>query len=97
MNPAQIILVLAIRLYRLISPAKALLFGPLGRCRFTPSCSVYALEAIERHGAMWGLWLSVKRVAKCHPWGGCGYDPVPCPEHLHGAAAAGIAVGRENN
>lgn len=46
-------------------------------CRYTPSCSAYATEAIEKHGAMKGLWLGLKRILKCHPWGGHGYDPVP--------------------
>jgi putative membrane protein insertion efficiency factor len=46
-------------------------------CRFDPSCSTYALEALERHGALRGTWLAVKRVARCHPWGGHGWDPVP--------------------
>ena len=46
-------------------------------CRFTPSCSVYALEALKRHGAFHGGWLSVKRLARCQPWGAFGYDPVP--------------------
>ncbi|MEI8044459.1 MAG: membrane protein insertion efficiency factor YidD [Verrucomicrobiota bacterium] len=66
------------RLYRwVISPAKALLFGPLGRCRFTPSCSEYALGAIQSHGALQGGGLAVRRICRCHPWGGCGEDPVP--------------------
>ncbi|AEO49882.1 hypothetical protein F11_17110 [Rhodospirillum rubrum F11] len=46
-------------------------------CRFDPSCSRYALEAITRHGPFWGLWLAVRRISRCHPWGGMGYDPVP--------------------
>ncbi|MHC1768295.1 MAG: membrane protein insertion efficiency factor YidD [Verrucomicrobiia bacterium] len=67
-----------IRIYRwVLSPAKAALFGPVGRCRFSPSCSEYALEAVRRHGAWGGGWLAVKRLARCHPWGGCGLDPVP--------------------
>ncbi|HVY71104.1 MAG TPA: membrane protein insertion efficiency factor YidD [Verrucomicrobiae bacterium] len=78
MNPAQLFLVLLLRLYRwLISPLKTFLFGPLGRCRYTPSCSQYALEAVQRHGAVRGGWLAVRRLASCHPWGGCGHDPVP--------------------
>ena len=66
------LLQLPIRLYRwLISP----LLGT--NCRYHPSCSAYALEAIEKHGAMRGGWLSVRRVCRCHPWGGFGHDPVP--------------------
>jgi hypothetical protein len=77
-NAAQHILILCVRLYRwVISPAKTVLFGPLGRCRFTPSCSEYALEALRSHGALAGTWLALKRIGRCHPWGGCGHDPVP--------------------
>lgn len=46
-------------------------------CRFTPSCSQYSLEAISKHGALKGLWLSIKRVIRCNPWNPGGYDPVP--------------------
>lgn len=46
-------------------------------CRFTPSCSQYAVEAIKKHGPFKGLKLAVKRILRCHPWGGSGYDPVP--------------------
>jgi len=66
------LLQLPIRVYRwLISP----LLGT--NCRYHPSCSSYALEAIEKHGAARGSWLSFRRVCRCHPWGGDGYDPVP--------------------
>jgi uncharacterized protein len=78
MNAAQHILIFGVRLYRwVLSPAKTFLFGPLGRCRFTPSCSEYALEAVRGHGAWAGSWLAIKRIGRCHPWGGCGDDPVP--------------------
>jgi putative membrane protein insertion efficiency factor len=46
-------------------------------CRYTPSCSAYAIEAVERYGAARGGWLAAKRLCRCHPFGGHGYDPVP--------------------
>ena len=46
-------------------------------CRFTPTCSEYARQAIVKHGPFKGLWLAVRRLLRCHPWGGSGYDPVP--------------------
>lgn len=64
--------ILPIRFYQLcISP----LFPPA--CRFTPTCSAYAIEAIMKHGVIRGTWLALKRLSRCHPWGGSGYDPVP--------------------
>lgn len=46
-------------------------------CRFTPTCSQYALQALRKHGPIKGSWLTLKRILRCHPWGGSGYDPVP--------------------
>lgn len=46
-------------------------------CRYTPTCSQYALEALKKHGPLKGSWLAIKRICRCHPWGGSGYDPVP--------------------
>ena len=51
-------------------------------CRFTPTCSQYALEALRKHGPFKGLWLTVKRISRCHPWGGSGYAPVPCESRV---------------
>ena len=74
---AQIV-ALPVRAYRL------LLSPWVGHgCRFQPTCSAYALEALERHGALKGGYLAAHRICRCHPWGGHGYDPVPGadPEH----------------
>ena len=71
-------LVLIVRVYQLaLSPAKNLLLGPSSRCRFEPSCSQYAIEAVKIHGALGGGWLAAKRICRCHPWGKWGKDPVP--------------------
>ena len=61
-----------IRFYQIaLSP----MLGP--RCRYIPTCSQYALEAVHMHGAAKGSWLALNRICRCHPWGGSGYDPVP--------------------
>lgn len=66
------LMLLFIRLYRCcISP----MIPP--RCRFVPTCSQYALEAVQKYGALKGGWLALKRIARCHPLGGCGHDPLP--------------------
>ena len=46
-------------------------------CRYQPTCSRYAMQAIQKHGPFLGLWLALKRIGRCHPWGGSGHDPVP--------------------
>jgi len=82
MNPLQHIVVLAVRLYRwTLSPLLSALGGPLSGCRYTPTCSAYAIEAVQKHGALAGGWLAAKRVCRCHPWGKCGHDPV-APAHI---------------
>ena len=75
------VLIALVKGYRLgISP----LLGP--RCRFYPSCSQYAVEALQTHSLPRALWLSLRRVGRCHPWHPGGYDPVPtcgCPQTHH--------------
>ena len=85
----------------LVVPLKALIvvwqwvLAPVlgANCRYEPSCSHYAAEALSRHGAFRGSWLAARRILSCNPWGGAGYDPVPgphdCKEHennTHGTA-----------
>lgn len=65
-------LLLLVRFYQLcISPLKP------PSCRFTPTCSQYAIEALRKYGPIKGLYLTIRRLLRCHPWGGSGYDPVP--------------------
>jgi putative membrane protein insertion efficiency factor len=64
-------------LHRLVRIYRSLTAARPSPCRFDPTCSAYALEAIERHGAVRGSWLAARRIGRCHPWGGHGFDPVP--------------------
>ncbi|HEY9826916.1 MAG TPA: membrane protein insertion efficiency factor YidD [Stenomitos sp.] len=76
MNSLQVILLGLIHAYRrLVSP----LLPP--SCRYQPTCSAYALDAIRQHGAIAGSWLALKRILRCHPWSAGGYDPVPTCSH----------------
>jgi hypothetical protein len=73
-SPAARGLVVLVTAYRwLVSPV----LGP--SCRYHPSCSEYAIEALRAHGAARGGWLALRRISRCHPWGGHGFDPVPPP------------------
>jgi uncharacterized protein len=78
-NVIKVLVLTLIQLYRrLISP----LLPP--SCRYQPTCSAYALEAVEQYGAIAGGWLALKRILRCHPWSAGGYDPVPlcgCADH----------------
>lgn len=72
MNPAQRLLVGLIRFYQyVLSPWLG------NQCRFTPTCSEYARQAVLTHGALKGAWLAIRRVSRCHPWHPGGHDPVP--------------------
>lgn len=71
-RPAAILLLGLIRFYQLTA---SMILGR--RCRYLPTCSDYAADAVRRHGAWAGFWLGLARVSRCHPWGGEGFDPVP--------------------
>lgn len=72
MNPLKALFIFLVRLYQWI-------LSPLlpDACRYSPTCSQYTIEAIQKYGAIKGGWLGLKRISKCHPWGGHGHDPVP--------------------
>ena len=71
-DPVRWLLIGLLRVYRVaVSP----LYGQV--CRYHPSCSAYALEAVTRHGTLRGSWLAARRLTRCHPWAAGGYDPVP--------------------
>ncbi len=68
----SLLLIIPIKIYQyLLSPILP------NSCRYTPTCSVYAIEALKKYGPIKGLWLATKRIVSCNPWGGSGYDPVP--------------------
>ena len=81
-------LILPIKFYRrCISPMTP------PSCRFTPTCSQYAIEALRKHGPLKGLYLAIRRILRCHPWGGSGYDPVPLfinKNHITNQAPRGV-------
>jgi putative membrane protein insertion efficiency factor len=83
-SPVKYVLIGFLYAYRLvISP----LYGNV--CRYWPSCSAYALQAVQMHGAAKGSWLAVRRLARCHPWASGGYDPVPGTDDANMGGAAG--------
>jgi putative membrane protein insertion efficiency factor len=78
MTPSAYLLSLPVRAYRLV------LSPWVGHgCRYQPTCSAYAMDALERHGALKGGWLALRRIGRCHPWGSSGYDPVPGADLEH--------------
>jgi putative membrane protein insertion efficiency factor len=83
-SPPARVLMAAVQAYRLARS------GGLPTCRYIPSCSAYALEALEQHGAARGTWLTARRLARCHPWAGFGYDPVPEPGRSLPASATAV-------
>lgn len=79
MSPLAHLVALPVRAYRMVlSPWLGV------NCRYQPTCSAYALEALEKHGAIRGGWLALRRILRCHPGGGSGYDPVPPGRDGHG-------------
>jgi len=83
------ILIGAVRFYQLaISP-----WTPAS-CRFTPTCSAYAIGALEEHGTLRGTWLALRRIGRCHPWGGFGYDPVPAARRDGSAGSTVSEISR---
>ena len=83
----RLVLILSVRGYRRwLSPLKPAV------CRFLPTCSEYAIEALTRHGALRGSWLATRRICRCHPWGDHGYDPVPGTEKTSAPADTSSAT-----
>ena len=75
MTPGAAVLTRAVRLYQRVT------VGRPSPCRFVPTCSHYALDALEAHGALRGSGMTLRRLSRCHPWGGHGWDPVPEGKH----------------
>ena len=91
MNPIALLLRGLIRAYQwTVAPILGV------NCRFAPSCSEYAHEAISRHGVLAGCWLAARRLLRCHPWGGHGFDPVPEQVRLIGARGHDCDQAREH-
>jgi len=84
------LLCLLVRAYQIfLSPVLHFFAGPLGGCRYSPTCSQYFIDAVKTHGSLRGSWIGVCRICRCHPWGGQGFDPVPGCEHPKPEAAFG--------
>jgi uncharacterized protein len=82
-----------VRIYKCtLSPLLSWISGPGAGCRFEPTCSSYFLEAVEGHGLVYGSWLGLKRLGRCQPWGGSGFDPVPPQPHRIAGHAAGHGI-----
>ncbi len=80
---------MVIRVYqRILNPMLKAISGPAMGCRYEPTCSNYFLQAVETHGPLRGSWYGICRIFRCHPWGGCGYDPVPS---LRGAESTTVS------
>ncbi len=89
-SPAAGILLGSLHLYRKVSPAMR------PRCRYLPTCSEYAAEAVRTHGALRGSWLALRRLGRCHPFADWGYDPVPAPRDGRGDIPGGPGLGHED-
>ena len=86
MSPLAWVITKLVRFYRLvISPYM------ISRCRYEPSCSYYMLDAVKEHGGLRGGWMGLKRISRCHPWGGHGYDPVPLKSEIKSESPLDVA------